>query len=155
MRLSRWVASGFGTGFAPVAPGTAGSLLGLAIGALLLALAPQGGARWAVAAGAVLASLGGIWAIHASAARDDPGWVVIDEIAGMLIALLALPRPSAAGLLAAFVLFRLFDIAKPGPVGWADRHHGAVAVMGDDVIAGGLAGLALWGITMLAPGWFA
>jgi phosphatidylglycerophosphatase A len=148
MRLARWVASGFGSGFAPAAPGTAGSLAGLAIGALLLAMSP-----WALAVAAALAISGGVWAIHASAAENDPGWVVIDEIAGMLIALLPLPRPGPIGLVLAFALFRLLDIAKPGPVGWADRHHGPFAVMGDDVIAGALVAVVLWVLVLLAPQW--
>jgi phosphatidylglycerophosphatase A len=66
--------------------------------------------------------------------------VVIDEVAGQMVALLgATWRPSWAGLLIAFALFRLFDIAKPGPVGWADRRSGSLYVMADDLIAGGLA----------------
>jgi phosphatidylglycerophosphatase A len=131
-----------------VAPGTAGSLVGLALGALLLMVSP-----WAVAAAAALAAAGGVWAIRAAGAKDDPGWVVIDEIAGMLITLLPLPRPGFNGLIIAFVLFRLLDIAKPGPVGWADRRHGPLAVMGDDVIAGAIAALVLWLAVALAPHW--
>jgi phosphatidylglycerophosphatase A len=57
--------------------------------------------------------------------------------------MLPLPRPAWPGLLAAFLLFRLFDIFKPGPVGWADRRHGAVGVMADDVIAGAIAAVIL------------
>jgi phosphatidylglycerophosphatase A len=148
MRLARWVASGFGSGFAPAAPGTAGSLAGLAIGALLLAASP-----WALAIAAALSICGGVWAIRASAADGDPGWVVIDEIAGMLIALLPLPRPGGLGLALAFVLFRLLDIAMPGPIGWADRHAGPLAVMGDDVIAGAIVAVVLWALVLLAPQW--
>ena len=61
---------------------------------------------------------------------------MIDEVAGQMIALLALPRPGWAGSLAAFALFRAFDIAKPGPIGWADRQGGAAGIMADDVLAG-------------------
>jgi phosphatidylglycerophosphatase A len=70
--------------------------------------------------------------------------VVIDEFAGQWIALLPLSHPSPLGLLAAFVLFRLLDITKPGPIGWADRQHGPLGVMADDVIAGGIAAVVLW-----------
>ncbi len=105
----------------------------------LLALSP-----WALAAAALLATLGGVWAIRAAGGADDPGWVVIDEIAGQWITLLALARPAPLGLLAGFALFRLLDIAKPGPVGWADRRRGAAAVMADDVIAGAIAAALLF-----------
>jgi phosphatidylglycerophosphatase A len=148
MNRARWIASGLGSGFAPVAPGTAGSLAGLAIGGLLLAFAP-----WLVAVAALAASLGGVWAIRACGAKDDPGWVVIDEIAGILIAMLPLHRPNAYGLALAFVLFRLFDIAKPGPVGWADRRHGAMFVMLDDIVAGAISAVLLWLLTLLLPQW--
>ena len=138
MRLAPIIASGFGVGYAPAAPGTAGALLGLALGTALLAVSPA-----ALALGAVVVTAVGLWAIDRALAGDparDPGWVVIDEVAGQMVALLGVAwRPSAAGLLIAFALFRLFDIAKPGPVGWADRRSGPAFVMADDVIAGGLA----------------
>ncbi len=79
-------------------------------------------------------------------ADADPGWVVIDEVAGQWITLLGLREPTPLGLLAAFALFRTLDIAKPGPVGWADRRRGAVGVMADDVIAGGLGAALLWAL---------
>ena len=116
------------------------------VGAALLALSP-----WVLAAAAVAAALGGIWAIGAARAEGDPGWVVIDEIAGMWITLLALPRLAPPWLLAAFLLFRALDIAKPGPIGWADRRHGPIWVMADDVIAGMIgAALLLAARAMLA-----
>jgi phosphatidylglycerophosphatase A len=136
-----WIASGFGSGAAPTAPGTAGSLVGLAIGAALLPISPA-----LVAAAILIACAGGLWAIHAAtgqamlghaaADHDDPGWIVIDEIAGQMIALLALHRLSLTGAALAFALFRLFDITKPGPIGWADRQGGAVGIMADDILAG-------------------
>jgi phosphatidylglycerophosphatase A len=145
--VSRMIASGFGTGFAPVAPGTVGSLAALAIGALLLT-----GPVWALPACIVLATAIGLWAVGRAGGDEDPGWVVIDEFAGQWIAMLPLASPSPLGLLAAFLLFRLFDITKPGPVGWADRKHGAAGVMGDDVIAGAIAGALIWGFQEGWPG---
>ncbi len=133
MRAATAVASGLGLGRAPAAPGTVASAAAVLLGAGLLAWSP-----WALALAALAATLGGIWAIRAAAAADDPGWVVIDEVAGQWITLLALPRPAALWLLAGFVLFRLLDITKPGPVGWADRRHDPLGVMLDDVIAGGI-----------------
>ena len=137
----------------PWAPGTAGSLVGLAIGTVYLREAPAG-----LAYGVVFATLAGLWAIPRATGQsllgrqvdhDDPGWVVIDEIAGQMLALLGLHRISAAGLALAFALFRLFDIAKPGPIGWADRQGGAIGIMADDLLAGGLAALMLLGIQAL------
>jgi len=135
----RLVASGLGSGFAPRAPGTAGSLLALLL-AIPLMLAPPAVLAVAVA----VASLAGLWAITAAKVDGDPGWVVIDEIAGQWLALVGLARPTPSGLLAAFLLFRLLDIAKPGPVGWADRQGGAAGIMADDLVAGALAGGILW-----------
>jgi phosphatidylglycerophosphatase A len=132
-RLSRLVAAGLGLGWAPVASGTVASLAAALAGASV----PRG----RLAALALLATVGGGFAVRrAVPERDaDPGWVVVDEVAGQWIALLAVPRGSITGAAAAFALFRLFDIAKPGPVGWADRRGGAFGVMADDVIAGALA----------------
>ncbi|MGH7211663.1 MAG: phosphatidylglycerophosphatase A family protein [Acetobacteraceae bacterium] len=134
------LASGFGAGHVPVAPGTAGSIAAVLTGAGLMRLGPT-----ALPLAVLGASFGGLWAVASSQeAHDDPGWVVIDEIAGQWITLLGLARPTPAGLLAAFAVFRLLDIVKPGPVGWADRQHGAAGVMAGDLIAGALgAGILL------------
>jgi phosphatidylglycerophosphatase A len=153
MTLPRLVASGFGSGFAPRAPGTVGSLLALLLGIPLM-LAPQGVLALAIA----LASVAGLWAIRATRAAEepggDPGWVVIDEIAGQWLALLGLARPTILGLLAAFALFRLLDIVKPGPIRWADRQGGAAGIMADDLIAGALAAGILWAARRSWPGLF-
>jgi phosphatidylglycerophosphatase A len=147
LRLSRLVAGGFGCGRSPWAPGTVASLVAVALGAGLLWLSP-----WLLAAAAAAATLGGVLAVRAAGAGDDPGWVVIDEFAGQWLTLLALPTPSASGLLAGFALFRLLDIVKPGPIGWADRHHGPLAVMADDVLAGLLGAALLRAARLLWPG---
>jgi len=129
----RVIASGFGSGLFPVAPGTAGSLAALVVGAGLFAISP-----WLVAAAAIAAFFGGIWAVRRGV-TGDPGWVVIDEFAGQWIAMLGMGTLGWWQLAAAFGLFRLFDIRKPGPVGWADRWHTPVGVMADDLFAGVLA----------------
>ena len=147
MTRARFVASFFGAGLVPVAPGTAGSLAALLPGLALLFVSPL-----ALAAGAVAVTGVGLWAVHAARGGDDPGWVVIDEVAGQWIALLALPHPSVVGAFLAFAAFRLFDITKPGPVGWAERLPGAIGVMADDVLAGALAALLVWGIGWAVPG---
>ncbi len=140
MMLARWVASGAGAGFLPKAPGTWGSLAAAAAGAFLLAI----GGRWLLAAGIVLASLAGFWAIPRAGGDADPGWVVIDEVAGMWLAMLPLNRPGPLAILVAFALFRLLDITKPGPIGSLDRIPGRVGVMGDDLAAGLAAAMLLW-----------
>jgi phosphatidylglycerophosphatase A len=94
----------------------------------------------------LLVTFAGLWAIHAAHVDGDPSWVVIDEIAGQLLALCSLAHASPAGLLAAFAVFRLLDVAKPGPIGWADRQQGAAGIMADDLIAGALAAGIVWAI---------
>jgi phosphatidylglycerophosphatase A len=161
MTFSRLVASGFGAGFAPKAPGTAGSLVGLAIGAALLWISPLllAAATLLMAFGAmpVIADATGLPirpSLNAGLTdHDDPGWVVIDEIAGQCLALLALPRPSWGGAILAFALFRLFDITKIGPIGWADRQGGAWGIMADDLIAGFAACLLVGAAHVRWPGY--
>jgi phosphatidylglycerophosphatase A len=148
MTLARFIAAGFGTGFAPIAAGTAASAVAVLIGGALLAVSPL-----LLACAAALATVGGYAAIERADVKGDPGWVVIDEFAGQWISLLALARPTAAGLIVAFVLFRLFDVTKLGPVGWADRRHGAFGIMADDVIAGVIAAVLLMVVRLLRPDW--
>jgi phosphatidylglycerophosphatase A len=144
--LARLIASGCGCGFVPVAPGTAGSAMALLSGALLMQLPP-----YVLPAAVLLATLGGFWAVRAANVDGDPGWVVIDEFAGQWLALFGLAHASLAGLLAAFLIFRVLDIAKPGPIGWADRQKSAAGVMADDVIAGAITACILWAINARWP----
>jgi phosphatidylglycerophosphatase A len=148
MRLSRFIAAGFGTGYAPIAAGTVASFAAVVSGAGLLLLSP-----WLLVSAALLATTGGFLAVKRAGIEGDPGWVVIDEFAGQWITLLALTRPTLPGLIAAFLLFRLFDITKMGPVGWADRRHGAFGIMADDVIAGVIAAIVLLLVRVLRPEW--
>ncbi len=146
--LSRAIAGVLGLGRFPWAPGTVASAVAVLTGAGLLQVSP-----WMLAVAAIAATLAGIWAIAATGAgAADPGWVVIDEVAGQWLTLLALPRPTVPGLLAAFLLFRLLDITKPGPIGWADRRHDAVGVMADDVIAGLIGAAILLVVRGIWPG---
>ena len=148
MRMARFIAAGFGTGYAPFAPGTVASAAAAVTGAGLLLLSP-----WALALAALFATIGGYLAVKRAAIEGDPSWVVIDEFAGQWISLLALARPTIPGLIAAFILFRLFDITKLGPVGWADRRHGAFGIMADDVIAGIIAAALLILVRLSWPEW--
>jgi phosphatidylglycerophosphatase A len=149
LSFSRIIASGCGCGFFPVAPGTVASFVALLLGAGLLWLSPA-----ALPVAVLVAAFGGLWAVTAARAGDDPGWVVIDEVAGQWVALLPLARPTLPGLAAAFLLFRLLDVVKPGPIGWADRQHGPAAVMADDLIAGAIAAGILWAAQTRWPGIF-
>ena len=138
------------------APGTWGSLAALALAYVICLI----GGPFQLLLTTVVVIPVGIWTIGQQIAGQpdqDPSEIVIDEVAGQWIALLPVVFggwhagvPLAAlwpGWIAAFVLFRLFDIWKPGPVGWADRRGGALGVMLDDVIAGVFAGL---GVMLLA-----
>jgi phosphatidylglycerophosphatase A len=133
-----WIATGFGSGLSPLAPGTVGSLLALLPWWLWLrGLSPV--VYFAVLAAAFAV---GVWASRWTIARTgiaDPGFVVWDEFVGLWLALAWLPS-GWPWVVAGFGLFRLFDIWKPWPVRWADRRvHGGVGVMLDDLLAGALA----------------
>lgn len=123
------------------------SAVAVLVGAALLWLSPL-----VLLVAALLATGGGLWAVRTAQVEGDPGWVTIDEFAGQWIAMLGLATVTPAGLLAAFLLFRLFDVTKLGPVGWADRQHGAAGIMADDLIAGALAGGILWAVRSHWPG---
>lgn len=144
-----------GVGLAPVAPGTVASAAAALVGAGLLRLSQP---VLALALAAALATGIGLWSIRRAARTGDlgeagdPGWVVVDEFAGQWIAMLPLARPSLAGCVLAFALFRLFDVVKPGPVGWVDRRHGAWAVMGDDAVAGAMAACCVGAARWALPG---
>lgn len=147
--MSRVVASFFGVGLFPVAPGTAASIVALFAGAVLMHLHPL-----ALPAAAALACVAGFAVIpRAVPDRDsDPGWVVIDEAAGQWLAMVTLGTVTLTGLVFAFSLFRLLDILKPGPIGWADRQHGPFGIMVDDLIAGSLVAVTIYAIRLVWPG---
>jgi phosphatidylglycerophosphatase A len=144
----RLIASALGAGYSPIAPGTAGSFVAVLISWPFLL-----GPWWLLPLATLIVAIVGTWAIAQvpATATDDPSWIVIDEVAGQWLALLGLTHPTWPGFLAAFLLFRLFDITKPGPVGWADRHHGPIPIMADDLIAGAIAALVLLGARALWP----
>jgi phosphatidylglycerophosphatase A len=150
------VATGAGSGYSPYVPGTVGSGVGLLLYALILSLPLSGHVLTGVlSAVALLTALAGTWAAGSAEAlfgRKDDRRITIDEIAGMLIALVALPvRPEAAA--SAFLIFRLLDVVKPPPARAAERLPGGVGVMADDLVAGAYAnvmGQVLWRV--LLPG---
>ena len=153
-RLAVFLSSAGYTGFVPFAPGTVGSIVGLGVYAAL---------RWAHAGPLVevlviVALIGiGVWSATAAERHfglDDPGPVVIDEVAGMLISL-AFTNVAWPGAFAGLVVFRLFDILKPYPAGRLERLPGGLGIMADDVMAGIYANLALRALLWAAPGWVA
>lgn len=146
MTPARFIASGCGSGFVPIAPGTAASAIALLLGAAMLHVSPM-----LLPIATLIAALAGLWAIRVAHVDGDPGWVVIDEFAGQWLALCGLARASLSGLLAAFFIFRLLDVAKPGPIGWADRQTGAAGIMADDLIAGAIAACILWAVRLRWP----
>lgn len=146
-RIAWWIASVGGVGRLP-APGTAGSLAALGPGLVLLHLSPI-----ALLLAAILVSIAGFWVIPRAGGADDPGWVVIDEVAGQWVTLLGLHHISVPTALLGFALFRVLDITKPGPIGWADHQHGARGVMADDLIAGAIGALLLLAAAHIAPAW--
>lgn len=147
-RVERWrratvlsLSSAFGLGYLPRAPGTFGTLAALPIWWAV--------AGWSVAAQLALVVVVGGLAVWVAAqaewiyARHDVSKVVIDEVAGMLVAVVgvAFVWPN---VVAGFVLFRLFDVLKPFPIRWLDRHvGGGFGVVLDDLMAGVYAGVLL------------
>ncbi|PZO88142.1 MAG: phosphatidylglycerophosphatase A [Micavibrio aeruginosavorus] len=140
-----WTATWFGCGLMHPAPGTWGTLGALPIGLILAAL----GGKIALLAGIVVVFALGLWAaaqFEKMTGTHDSSMIVIDEVAGMWITLLA-STLSPLSIVMAFALFRFFDVLKPWPIGWLDKKvNGAWGVMLDDCAAGKLAALCLWGI---------
>ncbi len=145
------VATWFGVGLAPIAPGTWGSLAALPVGWLVYLYA----GRWALLAAAALTLAAGIWASEVIVRRGtarDPGLIVIDEVSGMLLTLAFTPL-TWWGFAIAFVAFRVADVVKPFPANWCDAHvHGGFGVMLDDIVAALHAGITTWLITEYISG---
>lgn len=142
----RSIATGFGAGFCPVAPGTAGTLVCLP----LWYWTGGWGARHAILlAVLLLVSVPAAREEMAVTGSSDPGSVVIDEIVGMLLASTGIPWGWGHAVLL-FLLFRAFDVFKFGPAAWLDARKGPVYVVADDLAAGVYAALAYRGIAWLA-----
>ena len=142
-RWAWWLATFFGVGWLKPGPGTYASAAAVAIWYIAAHMAHVGmeGLGVTTAVAALLATAIGIPASTITAreaGREDPGFVVIDEVAGQWIALIAV-RPDALHAVLALVLFRIFDITKPWPVRKLERLHGGAGIMLDDVAAGVLA----------------
>jgi phosphatidylglycerophosphatase A len=150
MRLALFICTFGYVGYAPVAPGTVGSLAGLVVyGLLRLAQAPP------LVELVVIVALfvAGVWS-GTQAERHfggtDPGPGVIDEVVGMLVTLWLLPATWTVAVLG-FLIFRVFDVIKPWPAGRLESLHGGLGMMADDVMAAIYANLALRVLVFLVP----
>jgi phosphatidylglycerophosphatase A len=148
--ISTVISTWFGCGYSPVAPGTVGSVAGIGI-----ALAIEHFAGWNplwFAALAMVVTLPAIWAAGETARQagmKDPQFVVVDEVVGQWLALAGARALNWKSWLAAFLLFRLFDIWKPFPVRQLESLPGGVGIVADDLMAGLYAALVLF-----LAGWF-
>ena len=154
------ISSGLGLGYAPIAPGTFGSLLGIPAGLALLHFHPE------LALGICVAALALFSWLADRACRHwgdmDAGRVVSDEVLGQAISIYGLrgiadPEtglPHWTWILAAFLLFRIFDIVKPYPAKTFDRQASGFGVVLDDVVCGLYVGIFLMGISKIAHGFF-
>jgi phosphatidylglycerophosphatase A len=148
-RLAVFVATGAYSGYFPIAPGTAGSLVGLV---LFVALRAAGGPV-VEATGLGILCVAGVWASTAAErhfGREDPGPVVIDEIVGMLVTLVFVPV-SIVGALAGFVAFRILDVVKPWPANRLEHLGGGLGIVADDVMAGVYAHVVVRVLCWLMP----
>lgn len=150
-RLAVFIATAAYCGYAPIAPGTAGSAAGLVV--YLLVWWTQ---SWIVEVALIVFLFAiGVWSgtiAERYFGGIDPGPVVMDEVVGMLITLAFIPV-GWTGALAGFVLFRIFDVIKPYPAGRFERLHGGLGVMADDAMAAVYANVALRILVFLLPAW--
>jgi len=153
-----WLATGFGSGLLRPAPGTWGSAVAAIAAWFFLSAAPARPVMMLIGL-ALIAFAVGIWAAdtwEAKTGQHDSGMIVIDEFAGMWICLVPLANDwhivdyPILWLVGGFLIFRLLDIAKPYPINWLDENiPGAMGVMVDDIAAGILSGVLLFGIMCL------
>ena len=138
------VSTAGGAGFSPVGPGTCGTLV-----AVPLAWALNRAGLLVFAVGTLIVSLIGIWAADVfckSTGVDDDQRIVIDEVAGYLVTIALVPR-GWVNLALGFIVFRVLDIWKPGPIRMVDEKvHGGFGVMADDLAAGVLGALVMLGL---------
>ena len=137
-----FLAFGLGTGASPYAPGTVGTLLGIPLVYLL-----SQWSLWVYLLVTVVLTVIGIWVCDKTS-KDigvhDHGGIVIDEVAGYLVTMIAVPV-NVWTLIAAFFIFRFFDIIKPWPIGWLDKQvQGGVGIMVDDLLAGVYGLAVIW-----------
>ena len=150
-RLAIFFATGGYVGYVPIAPGTFGSALWLG---LLWGIRTVGDMRLEILVLVLILALG-IWSgsvVERYVGRVDPGIVIIDEIAGMLITMLLIPV-TAISVLAGFLVFRALDILKPWPARRLEGLPGGFGIMADDVMAAIYGNLVMHGLSAVAVEW--
>jgi len=156
MSIKKLILSCFGLGFLPVAPGTWGSLLALAVFLAIRYFWPV--AIISIVLLWIMTVLSSVFCLlfagEAERREDkkDPGWIVIDEFAGQSVALLSVAVTSGKVLfvaVAGFVLFRIFDILKPPPIREIQLLKGGFGILADDLVAGVMAGVVICIISFL------
>lgn len=148
MWIHKFIATGFGSGLFPFAPGTVGALLATVIWGIFSFFMPYHVLLWVTVGLIIFFTFAGIWATNGVEKEwgKDPSRVVVDEMVGVWIALLGVSEGNYFHLIAAFVLFRLFDIFKPLGIRKMESLKGGVGVMMDDVLAGIYSLIVLIGI---------
>lgn len=131
--LTKIIATVFFVGYLPLIPGTFGSLVGVGLFYLLWGF--SGWIYFFSISGLIIVGLITSGAAERLFNKKDPGCIVIDEVAGMLVALSFMP-PDFKIIILGFLIFRILDTLKPYPAGRLQNMHGAVGVMGDDLVAG-------------------
>lgn len=152
MSIAKLIGTFFGAGLLRPGPGTWGSLAALPVSWFILDFYGQAGLLIATALVTIVGWIATQFYMRDMDAKADPQEIVIDEVAGQMLALCILTSTSIVAFAVGFLLFRLFDITKPGPIGWADRKlPGAAGVMTDDLLAGIAAAALLALIIALTP----
>ncbi len=143
-RLAKFLATVAGAGYTPMLPGTAGTVVAVPLALALAAVADHWGAAAYLTAllAVVVLALWSSGVMARETGQHDPSVVVVDEVAGYLLAM-AFLAPTWEHLLAAFLLFRLFDITKPPPCRRMEKLAGGLGIVADDLVAGIYANLAL------------
>jgi phosphatidylglycerophosphatase A len=148
-RVALAIATAAGAGYSPLAPGTVGSAVGILIYFLTW--------KWSATSQIVLLlglTIVGTWASSVAARhfkREDPGYVVIDEVAGQLLTLL-LTGVGIGGAVVGFFVFRVLDIVKPWPAGRLEALPGGFGIMADDLMAGVYGWLIMRGLAVMLAG---
>ena len=151
IRLAFAIATVFKAGYIPIAPGTVGSIIGLLVFWLIKDYASFTIEMFVATA----LFFAGVWAstiVEQVLERHDPGVVIVDEVVGMLVALMLLP-PTITVMFLAFLLFRVFDIIKPYPARWCEQLSRGWGIMMDDVVAGLYVNVLIHIILWIVPQW--
>jgi phosphatidylglycerophosphatase A len=140
-----FLATGFGSGLSPIIPGTMGTVASIPLYLLIVQLPFA-----AYILITIVAAVIGITICQKTSddmGVHDHGSIVWDEFVGFWITMAIAPVVSWQWILAGFVLFRFFDMIKPWPISWLDKHvHGGFGIMVDDILAGFMAMICLWGV---------